>query len=160
MEIIHTFNPDRVSEIISHLETLTHNLSKDKSSYAKDRKVFWLNQEPSFGKETFYKPGIQDDRLWNFIQKITSSKANCALAAKGAGIDWHRDASYAAPEAWLLNLGPAVWEFNPDRNGKPSDSNIIRAELVGGELIRFNCKHLHRAIASQDRWAIGIWQPK
>lgn len=159
------FSPERVAEILTYLQEggVLQQLKPDKSSYAPGRKVIWLHQEPTFGREPSYRKATEAQRLWTFLQRITSEHIHCALVAQGAGIDWHRDASYAASTAWILNLGPCTWEYCLNRQATVSSleaEQISRLNLQGGELLRFNCKHLHRAIAAPDRIAIGIWQPK
>jgi len=40
-----------------------------------------------------------------------------------------------------------------------NDGSLISLELMGGEIISFNCKLMHRAIPrSDDRIGIGIWK--
>jgi hypothetical protein len=68
-----------------------------------------------------------------------------------SGINWHRDSTYAAPIAATINLGPCKFGLNDYKEEKWLD-------LKGGEVITFNCKQLHCAIPSPNRWAIHCWQ--
>ena len=121
---------------------------------ARGRQQFWLNAEPDYKNKT-YMPAPTDDRLWRFI-KLACPKADLAQIFYGnRGIDWHRDATYAAPTGWLLALGKSTFELET-RSGE-----IQSFKLTGGELIEFDCKCSHRAIdVDSQRVGIGIWQAK
>lgn len=164
-EILYTFPTPKILEIIHHLETQSDHLKEDISNYAPGRLRYWLHQEPDLrsgrnGSPVQYRPAIHDERLWPFIKQLVPS-ASCALVAKGTGINWHRDASYAHKTAHILNLGSATFQIAVKRNSDSPPALYDQLILTGGELIQFDCKHLHRSIAvANDRWMIGIWQPK
>ncbi len=63
--------------------------------------------------------------------------------------------SYANQTAWLLALGSSTFEIQSENGG------IASFDLLGGELLEFNCKLPHRATnVALDRIGIGIWTAK
>ena len=136
-------------------------LEKDVSTYAPGRNRGWLNFE---GPLSMSRPFVERPcpaKLWEWLTAAWS-KAGLAgvpelgLAAHGeVGISLHRDASYAAPEALLINLGGVTWGYEPTR--EVSEPNFF--SLDRGEVIRFDCKHRHAALEpAPDRWSIVLWQ--
>ena len=78
------------------------------------------------------------------------------------GIAWHRDASYAHARAVLVDLGPCTFELDRARgsaNGSPADP--VSPQLLGGEVLDFDCKRQHRVIdADPSRWSVVLWRFK
>jgi hypothetical protein len=68
---------------------------------------------------------------------------------RSIGIQPHRDASYANREAYGINLGRCDFTVG---------NNIYK--LNGGEVYSFDCKTLHSADPSTNRWALNLWTAK
>jgi hypothetical protein len=121
---------------------------------AKGRENFWLQAEPDYQTKK-YRPAVMDDRLWSWIKDLVPAADLAQVIYGNRGIHWHRDATYAAPTAWLLSLGRSTFEIKND------EGETVSLDFCGGELIEFNCKKMHRAInVCPDRLAIGIWAAK
>ena len=154
MKVIQILPPDRVRQIKAHItQNLLPLAQPEKAKCARNRLNLWLKAEPNYSTKK-YMPAFEDERLWTFIKRVNpdAALAQIYFATGGIGIDWHRDATYAKPEAYIVNLGKVCLESR-DRSDK-----LTSLELTGGEIIKFNSKHLHRAIPREDsRIGIGIW---
>jgi len=146
-------------------------LEVQEKGYARGRASAWLNLKPTFTDP----PKIESQprgALWKQLQSHVPAAETAEIWRNGTGsspgIHPHRDASYAARTAWLLNLGSThfrIWIPNdapsPDGmervkvNAKFTEWSIA---LEGGELICFDCKLLHGSRTSvPERWGIGLW---
>lgn len=160
--------PANHDSVVEHLsEVWDGRLSPDVSSYAQGRKRAWLNLQPSFGRNWSTQPAFTDERLSSWLNSIMPVPWDLALISRGAGIRLHRDATYAQPRAFTLNLGAvAVYQYEPtwlDYRLRERDEHAeLEAHAIGaGELIEFNCKNRHAAILDADadkRWSINLWQ--
>lgn len=140
-------------EVAEYIRDLKSIATPEKAVCARARQQFWLQAEPNYHTKT-YTSAVRDDRLWTFIQKLVPTADLAQVIYGNRGIDWHRDAAYAMPKAWILALGKSTFEI--EING-----NIRSLDLLGGELIEFDCKQRHRAInIHPERIAIGIWSAK
>jgi hypothetical protein len=155
MEVIRRISPERVLEIQAYIQTHLFPLATtEQAKCARGRLNLWLQAEPNYSTRK-YKPAHSDQRLWRFCQKIypEAALAQIYFATHNHGIDWHRDASYAQPNAFIFNLGQVCLQTRTE------DGKLIELELTGGEIIRFNCKLPHRSIPrNEDRIGIGIWR--
>jgi alkylated DNA repair dioxygenase AlkB len=126
----------------------------EQAKCARNRANFWLKAEPVYSTKTYVK-AVEDDRLWTFIRRHCP-EANLAQVFGGnVAIDWHRDAAFAESQAWLFSLGKSTFQT------KTRDGEIKSLDLESGDLVKFDCKLLHRANNVQaDRIGIGIWQAK
>ena len=168
VRILRAIQPENHTALLAHLQdNWTDKLEPDVSRYASGRMRAWLNVQPSFGRDWTVTPAHEDDRLSRFLDHIIPMPWDLALVSRGSGIRLHRDATYAQPRAFTLNLGAAcvyeyenVWRdysLHSRRNGAPREAHVVNA----GELVEFNCKNRHAAILDADadkRWAINIWQ--
>lgn len=155
--------PETINYIVDLLEReALPNLQSDVSSYAKGRMRVWLPYEaPLDSPQSFSRPfipGLLHGELWQFIVDLCAKHgftAQVALASKGGSILPHRDTTYAAEWAFAINLGECNWGIASDREMKSPDYFM---QLKGGEVFKFNCKHVH-AVSNVDpnRWAINIW---
>ena len=160
-------------DVTNHLSSLSHQLRPDVSNYAKGRQRMWLNTEyPLSLKYQQFRPGINDERLWGWIQQVwaksqLSGQPESALAIYGnVPIDFHTDAPCAAPECIQINLGGTTFIHDTvpagqsNRNGRIyRPTSPIEHTLDKGEITRFNCKHVHATVEPQpDRWSIIVWQ--
>jgi hypothetical protein len=154
MKIIRRISPERVLEIKEYIQVhLLPLATAEQAKCARGRLNLWLQAEPNYSTRK-YKPAHTDQRLWRFCQKIypEASLAQVYFATHNHGISWHRDASYAKPKAFILNLGQVCLQTRTESGA------LIDLELTGGEIIQFNCKLLHRATpCNEDRIGIGIW---
>ncbi len=154
MNIVRRFSPDLQREIKDHINQCLWPLATpEKAKCARDRKNLWIEAEPDYAKGK-YKPAHTDERLWRLCQNIypSAALAQVYFAAGGHGIGWHGDGAFAKSEAYILNLG-AVCLQTKLKNGE-----LISLNLTGGEVIKFDCKLLHRSIPrSEDRIGIAIW---
>ena len=155
--------------VAAHLDRhVAPHLAPDVSSYARGRQRAWLEIEAPLGPTQPWRPGIASERLWPWLVKVwqrlhPASEPALGLAIHGpTGIAWHRDAAYARRDALIVNLGPATFEIDAEResaNGRPLDP--VSLDLRPGDVIAFDCKHQHRVIdADPARWSVVLWQLK
>ena len=169
-----TLNPkERFMEIRSRFsKSLQDDLSKfmkdelhlfknaSHSSYAYGRQSAWLQFDCPLSAGGIFKPVDTPKRLWEWCEKVWQSNGMPGLPEVGlanygdVGIDLHRDATYAAPDSLIINLGKVHWQYDWDRGiSTPQHYNFD-----GGEVISFNCKHRHGAYdPASDRWSIVLW---
>lgn len=174
-------------EVISGIETIaiekwlvksiTPHLRPDVSNYAKGRMRAWLRTEPPLSTKQQTKSGIEvSDKIWNRLQEIINwSFDYCLVTYSGnevaIGISPHRDSSFAAYEAMGLNVsGTCRFSYWNERNGfdatKPTNKFPVEGppshvvELKPGDLVRFNCKNVHAAEPSTNRWNMNFWKRK
>ena len=155
--------------VAGHLDRhVAPHLAPDVSNYARGRQRAWLEIEAPLGPTQPWRPGLASARLWPWLTRVwqrfhPASRPDVGLAVFGdTGIAWHRDAAYARSDALIVNLGPAVFEIDAARdsaNGRPLDPHSL--DLVGGEVLAFDCKHQHRVVdADPARWSIVLWRLK
>lgn len=162
------------------LLSLYPQLEKDVSRYAPGRNRLWLKEQSNLQpKERHsYTPAVEpSDRLWQYCLKLFPEAELGLLAVGGKGISFHRDSTYAASKACLINLGRCTWNYCHEykgydwqrvptgkhaaaiKDGTPSEFESL--ELTGGEVFHFNCKNLHAAIPhEEDRLSIVLWHKK
>ncbi len=155
--------PETINHIVGLLEKdILPNLQADVSNYAKGRMRVWLPYEaPLDSSQSFdrpFIPGLLHGELWQFIVNLCAKHgftAQVALASKGGSIKPHRDTTYAAEWSFAINLGECNWGIASSRDlAKPN----YLMELKGGEVFKFNCKHVHSvANVAPNRWAINVW---
>jgi len=158
------------SNLLKWLETLKPCLTSDVSNYAVGRQRLWLKVEPPLGNQP-YKPGFPiNDKIWERLQEIIEWKFDyCLVTYSGddaIGIRPHRDSSYADYEAMGLNISGtckfSYWNsrksFGFSKSTEPNEFIVL--DLKPGDLIRFNCKNLHSAEPSPDRWNMNFWKKK
>lgn len=157
MRVIRTLPPDRVEQLSQYIRsTLLPSATAEQAKCARGRLNLWLQAEPNYSTKK-YKPAVTDDRLWAFCKSVfpQADLAQVYFADGNHGIDWHRDAAYAMPVARILNLGQVRLET------KTRDGNLIELDLIGGEIVEFDSKLMHRSIPiGLDRIGIGLWQAK
>ncbi|MDM9379401.1 hypothetical protein QUB80_01600 [Chlorogloeopsis sp. ULAP01] len=85
----------------------------------------------------------------------------------GAGINYHRDDSYAATEARSINIGNSDWGYRAAKERmawtreENQDAPYQEFKLESGTVTRFNCKNEHAALNTEaGRWSINIWSIK
>jgi hypothetical protein len=140
--------------LINQLESIKDTLTSDVSKYAKGRKRAWLNGlgEPHLSFPKISK-SIQHLEIDQFIRSHLGINYDFCLAHysgdRSIGIQPHRDASFANREAYGINLGKCDFTVG-DRLYK----------LNAGEVYSFDCKALHSADPSTNRWALNLWTAK
>ena len=155
--------------VAGHLDRhVAPHLTPDVSNYARGRQRAWLEIEAPLGPTQPWRPGLASDRLWPWLVRVwrrfhPASEPALGLAIRGdVGIAWHRDAAYAKSDALIVNLGPATFEIDAERdsaNGRPGDP--VSLDLRPGDVIAFDCKHQHRVVdADPARWSIVLWRLK
>ena len=154
MKIIGQLSTERVCAITDHIRALAAvHARPEQARCARGRLHFWLNWEPIYHNKA-YVPGLRDQRLEQYLSALWPEYRLAQVYLGNRGIGWHRDASYASPDARILNLGCVTLQ------AKEGD-RLITLKLQGGELIQFNCKVLHRAIdVDSHRIGIGLWSNK
>lgn len=171
-EKITTISPSVCQDVRKHLDRNVYKyLGQDVSSYARGRKRVWLQTEyPLSMRHQEFQPGIDDERLWSWIQKLWykagyEEPPESALAIHGGvPISFHPDAPAAAPESLQINLGGTefVIDESPkyERKGKIYvPESPVSHILDTGEVSKFNCKHVHSTInPNKDRWSIIVWR--
>jgi hypothetical protein len=109
MQIINTIN--NIKTIINYLQKLP--LKQDHSIYSKGRLICWINKEPLLYIKRdclkLAKPAHEDSLITNLCIGLLDFEPNYILVtysgSEANGINWHRDATYAAPIAATINLG-------------------------------------------------------
>jgi len=149
MYIIGNVNVEEWIEMLKNLK-----LQSDVSTYAPGRKRLWLNGlgEPFLGKRPKIFKSHKNDKIHEAITKLGIKYDFCLVHYSGedaAGIGAHRDASYAQPIAYGINLGKCKFTVNSKTY-----------ELTGGEVYKFNCKLIHSAKPEAHRWGINLWTVK
>jgi len=146
-------------EIANYLITVKHRCTPENAKCARGRLNWWLNAEPNYASKKYmqaHRDQILDDLCKSLMPNFTL--AQIFHADDKIGIDWHSDAAYGGEFAYLLNLGNSKFEI---RN---TETNQLRSlDLIGGELIRFNCKRpfMHRGLPQDElRIGIGMWSDK
>ena len=170
IEILGKVSPDKVEALRSHLETnFKPLLENDKSNYSPGRQVAWVSAKWDL-KEKDFKPGVQDDKLMQLAKQVYPD-ADIVLvtysAYSGAGINYHRDDSYAATEARSINIGNSEWGYRAAKEqmawtkDENKDAQYQEFKLESGTVTRFNCKNEHAALNTEaGRWSINIWSIK
>ncbi|MHC5746437.1 MAG: hypothetical protein ACYTXT_32000 [Nostoc sp.] len=170
IEILGKVSEEKVKQLRSHLEThLKPILETDKSNYAPLRQVAWVGAKWDL-KDKDFKPGVQDDRLMELVKQVYPD-ADIVLVTysenPGAGINYHRDDSYAATEARSINIGNSDWGYRAAKERmawtreENQDAPYQEFKLKSGTVTRFNCKNEHAALNTEaGRWSINIWSIK
>lgn len=182
-EMIKTLKPELCAQVIEHLRQLP--MKQDKSSYAQGRKILWIGNEPSYGREISIRKSYEDDRIFSFCQRIFAGhfQVDYVLISYSGrahedwhdefdapnpsyGIKWHRDASYASNIAGTINFGNASFGIAPRDAVIASGGDCLESrgeqfyDLKMGDVVKFNCKHPHMCDPDVDRWAIHCWSAK
>lgn len=170
IEILGKVSEEKVEQLRSHLEThLKPILENDKSNYALLRQVAWVGAKWDL-KDKDFKPGVQDDKLMELVKQVYPD-ADIVLVTysenPGAGINYHRDDSYAATEARSINIGNSDWGYRAAKERmawtreENQDAPYQEFKLESGTVTRFNCKNEHAALNTEaGRWSINIWSIK
>jgi hypothetical protein len=170
IEILGKINAQNVEALRSHLETnFKPLLENDKSNYSQRRQVAWVGAKWDL-KDKDFTPGVQDDVLMQLVKQVYPD-ADIVLvtysAQPGAGINYHRDDSYAATEARSINIGNSDWGYRAAKEqmvwtrGENTAATYQEFKLHSGTVTRFNCKNEHAAINTEaGRWSINIWSVK
>ena len=157
--------------IKAYLETLKPYLKSDVSNYAKGRQRLWLGAEPLLYRPFNSIPGhpVEEKVLDRFRELIEFDFDFCLVTFSGdppIGIEPHRDAGYADFLAYGLNIGNCKFEYWNSKQTLDKNFPSVPCEiptvlnLVPGDVIRFNCKNLHAAYPSPNRWGINFWRKK
>ena len=112
-ERLKTIPRSTCEDVRRHLDSqVTKHLKRDVSSYAPGRKRVWIKTEyPLSIQYQKFQPGIDDPRLWSWIEKLWDlagyeTSPESALAIYGdVPISFHPDAPAAAPQCLQINLG-------------------------------------------------------
>lgn len=156
-------SPEEIAWITNKLEEkILPHLVADVSNYAKGRMRTWMPYEAPLDSANSmnrpFVPGILDDEIWQWVVDLCAKHgftAQTALISKGGNIKPHRDTTYAAAWAMGINLGVCNWHIASKRDSASTDYTM---NLTGGEVFKFNSKHVHAVTdAAPDRWAINIW---
>lgn len=158
VNILTTLNTKVVNDLKQYLSILPFKL--DKSSYAPNRQVLWIDKEPPL----YLKKGIKQNLKEGYKSKALKDLCSSIFPwcdyilityAKdmNSGINWHRDASYCTSKSATINLGECKFGYK--------DVEEQWFDLHAGDIITFDSKKLHCAIPlSKDRYAIHCWEAK
>jgi hypothetical protein len=170
IEILGKISSEKVEQLRQHLENyIKPVLESDKSNYAPGRLLAWVGAKWDL-KEKDFKPGVRDDALMKLVLQVYPD-ADIVLVTyseqPGAGINYHRDDSYAAIEARSINIGNSDWGYRAakEQMAWTKEENTAATyqefKLESGTVTRFNCKNEHAAINTEaGRWSINIWSIK
>lgn len=177
MRLIQRLTPNEKAEILDLLESEVHPrlVREERRSYAEGRLQAWLAWQPEYG-EVPRAERRPRGALWDVLKRYVSGfeLAECYLNStdrgrSSRGIRPHKDHTYAAPTAWLINLGPTrfrIWLPHAERPDglrfvavKENRTNVeFGVDLEGDEVIEFNSKMMHASRTEADaRWGIGLW---
>lgn len=154
---------DEVIRIRSLLaERVEPYLVADVSSYAPGRNRVWMPFEAPLdhggNHARPFIPGLLDPVIWGMIRSICGRHGfnpDVCLISRGGGIRAHRDTTYAAAQAFAINLGSCSWHISSSRSSPKPD---ISMAMSGGEVFSFDCKHVHAVSdVAPDRWSINAW---
>ena len=154
MQVTQQMNDKDTNWLINQLECIKTELTSDISNYAKNRQRAWLNGlgEPHLSYPKISE-SIQHQAIDRFIRDNLDINYDFCLAHysgdKAIGIKPHLDAGFANRQAYGINLGICKFTI--------ADKNY---ELTGGEVYTFNCKILHSADPSPQRWGLNLWTAK
>lgn len=172
LKIANNVDPTRVQQWLE--KYCKDNLKKDVSNYAKNRLRVWLSIEPTLTSPTKLLPGLPTDlKLLDRLRELINWDFDYCLVTysgkEAIGISAHRDASYADYEAYGWNINGecrfSYWEgresfgYSKEVNkytsqDQPTHQTIIKT----GDIVRFNCKNLHAAEPSANRWNLNFWK--
>lgn len=152
MRIIKRLSPQTQQLLKAHISAQMHLATPEQAKCAKDRLNFWLQAEPDYSSGK-YRPAQSDRRLWEFCQRVypEADLAQVYFAKGNKGIGWHRDARFCKSRAFIVNLGAVRLETQ-------SKNDLTALDLVGGEIVEFDAKQMHRSIpVDEDRIGFAIW---
>jgi hypothetical protein len=149
-------------------------LTNDVSSYARGRARAWLGTEPMLFAPFKDVPAVQvHSTILPRLREIIDWDFHYCLVTfsgeRATGISPHRDAGYADYEAYGLNIiGDCTFSYWNDRRyfGQGPSSGLAPAtspptdvlKLQEGHIFHFNCKNLHSAEPSPNRWGMNFWR--
>ena len=159
IKLISKVDSKTLEELRNFCQSIKPRMELDHSNYAKGRRRLWLFHECNLSNTELTR-GFFDQRLWKFCQRVFTGCNIGLISYGGEGstgtIDWHRDHTYSQAIARTINLGEAIFGYDLNRqSGERKEFN-----LNDGEIIEFNCKHLHALlkIVSKERFGINLWQ--
>ncbi|MGB5631361.1 MAG: hypothetical protein WBM86_01110, partial [Waterburya sp.] len=168
-----TLENDTQSAILEHLNTMKSNLNQDVSQYAQGRQNFWLGTRWNLKEKQFESSGTWNSKLWELCKRVYPDADMALITYSGdeasAGINLHRDDSYAAFEARSISIESlsgqvTKWQMQQTYPGmnwvekQNSNSPLTDFKLPSGSMIAFNCKNPHAALPGKGRWSINLWQ--
>lgn len=170
---IGTLDRNTQDSVLEHLSKMKSSLNTDVSQYAKGRQNFWLGTQWNLKDKQFQPSGTWNSQLWELCKKVYPDADIGLITYSGdetsAGIDLHRDDSYAAFEArsvsietvpgqttkWQMQQTYPAMGWVDKQNSKAPISNF---ELPSGSITSFNCKNPHAAFPGKGRWSINLWK--
>lgn len=161
------------SAILEHLNAMKGQLNSDVSQYAKGRENFWLGTQWNLKDKQFESSGVWNSKLWELCKRVYPDADMALITYSGdeapAGINLHRDDSYAAFEARSISIETVPrqetkWQFQQRYPGmnwtkqQNADAPVVDFSIPSGSITAFNCKNPHAAIPGVGRWSINLWQ--
>jgi len=157
LKLVSKVKSETLADLRSFCRESVNLMTSDVSSYAQGRYRLWLFHECDLRTPGTITKAYQNDRLWNFCQRVYPG-TNIGLLTFGGKIGniqstgliiLHRDHSYSRAIARTVNIGSCIFNYD----GKDY-------QLNDGDIIEFNCKKLHGVtkILSEERFSINLWQ--
>ncbi|MEO0015181.1 MAG: hypothetical protein RLZZ535_3570 [Cyanobacteriota bacterium] len=158
--------------LLEHLEGMKQELNTDVSQYAKGRQNFWLGTQWNLKDKQFESSGTWNARLWEFCKRIYPDADMALITYSGdeqsAGINLHRDDSYADFEARTISLETVEgqetqWQMKQAYPGmgwvkeQNAQAELVNFSIPSGSMMAFNCKNPHAATPGVGRWSINLW---
>ena len=157
LKLVSKVKSETLADLRSFCRESVNLMTSDVSSYAQGRYRLWLFHECDLRTPGTITKAYQNDRLWNFCQRVYPG-TNIGLLTFGGKIGNiqstgliipHRDHSYSRAITRTVNIGSCIFNYD----GKDY-------QLNDGDIIEFNCKKLHGVtkILSEERFIINLWQ--
>lgn len=168
-----TLDSKTQDSILEHLNSMKSELNTDVSQYAKGRLNFWLGAQWNLKDKQFESSGTWNSKLWDLCKRVYPDADMALITYSGdeaaAGINLHRDDSYAAFEARSISIetvpgAETKWQMKqtyPGMNWTKEQDNaapVTEFSLPSGAITRFNCKNPHAAFPGPGRWSINLWK--
>lgn len=128
------------------------------STYAKGRQELWIKKKCDL-KKNFTLTSSYEDEFISSLANAVLPNFDIALVLfypAGTNINPHRDHTVFASTAICINLQDTIFNITDDPN-----KHFVRYNVNKGDVIQFNCKHLHATETNtKDRWSIILWYLK
>ena len=153
-----SLSSDTLEYLLQWCEDKRHLLSPTLSSYAKGRQELWIKKRCDLRKDFCITPAYKDQYI-NQLGNLVLPGFDIGLLLyypAATNITPHRDHTVFNKTAICINMTETSFFINDDPS-KPYKGYRLKK----GDVIEFNCKHLHSTkLLDKDRWSIIFWYLK